>query len=166
MASFSDALIAARFLKLLVTPFKDSDAFKLGLIDAHGKQVRNAIGAKEQEAYSPLHRIVFRLKQVIERVPGEQQHWASLAAAWLLVRESVSEETAEAALLDCDDTFVAEVTHLFATYKTFGQFVNEEIGNTIANVEGLKDEPVVRKKKVKARLVRRVTLPVPVKKTL
>ena len=37
-----DSLIVFRFLKLLVTPFKDTKAYELGIIDERGKNLRKA----------------------------------------------------------------------------------------------------------------------------
>ena len=34
-----DLFVTYRFIKLLVTPFKDTDAFKLGIIDEKGNRV-------------------------------------------------------------------------------------------------------------------------------
>ena len=34
-----DLFVTYRFIKLLVTPFKDTDAFKLGIIDANGNRI-------------------------------------------------------------------------------------------------------------------------------
>ena len=34
-----DLFVTYRFIKLLVTPFKDTDAYKLGIIDENGNRV-------------------------------------------------------------------------------------------------------------------------------
>ena len=46
-----DAFIAYKFIKILVTPFEETDAYKLGIIDANGKilKKRKSTVAKEQK---------------------------------------------------------------------------------------------------------------------
>ena len=34
-----DLFVTYRFIKLLVTPFKETDAYKLGIIDEKGKRI-------------------------------------------------------------------------------------------------------------------------------
>ena len=40
MGRFVDSIIAYRILYLLVTPFDQTPAFKLGIIDAKGKELK------------------------------------------------------------------------------------------------------------------------------
>ena len=44
-----DAFITFRFLKLLVTPFNKTEAFKLGIIDERGKVLKNIEHLKERK---------------------------------------------------------------------------------------------------------------------
>jgi len=90
MGKFVDSLIALRILNLLVTPFDQTDAFKLGIIDAKGKELkrmRDLNTVQDRDAYTLLHRLVFRLKKIIEKVPLENKKLTSLAAAYALIRE-------------------------------------------------------------------------------
>ena len=92
MSRFVDALITYRILRLLTTPFDQQDAFRLGLIDKHGNRLKreNEINTtEEQEAYSLLHRMVFRLKRIIEKIPLENKNFLSFATAVALVREQI-----------------------------------------------------------------------------
>lgn len=85
-----DAAIVYRILKMLVTPFDKTEAFKLGIIDAKGKILKKAFQLKtnqERDAYTLLHRLVFRLKRIIEKVPIENKKFLSYAAAFALIRE-------------------------------------------------------------------------------
>ena len=82
---FIDAAIVYRILKMLVTPFDKTDAFRLGIIDAKGKILKKAVQLKtteERNAYTLLHRLVFRLKRIIEKVPIENKKFLSYAAAF------------------------------------------------------------------------------------
>lgn len=82
-----DTLITIRILKMLVTPFKDTDAYKFGIIDINGKKIRNPKTQEEENSYDMLHRLVFRLKRIINLVPVENKNFLSYAAAYALIRE-------------------------------------------------------------------------------
>jgi len=89
-----DAFITFRFLKLLVTPFDKTEAYKLGIIDERGKvlrKYRTLERIEERQAYTILHRLVFNIKKLIEKVPGGKSRLASYAAALFLIKEHVKE---------------------------------------------------------------------------
>ena len=87
-----DALIAYRLLKLLVTPFKRTKAYQLGIIDKKGKVLIKAKdfvkafpSSKRPEAknsYTLLIRFVFNLKRLLSKV-GIRGPLGSAAAAAL-----------------------------------------------------------------------------------
>ena len=89
-----DAFITFRFLKLLVTPFDKTEAYNLGIIDKRGKVLRKyktLERIEERQAYTILHRLVFNIKKLIEKVPGGKSRLASYAAALFLIKEHVKE---------------------------------------------------------------------------
>lgn len=89
-----DAFITFRFLKLLVTPFDKTEAFKLGIINNRGKvlkKYKTLERIEERQAYTILHRLVFNIKKLIEKVPGGKSRLASYAAALFLIKEHVKE---------------------------------------------------------------------------
>tara|TARA_A100001037_G_C15006355_1_gene569570 strand:+ start:38 stop:643 length:606 start_codon:yes stop_codon:yes gene_type:complete len=89
-----DAFITFRFLKLLVTPFNKTEAFKLGIIDERGKVLRKyktLAKIEERNSYTILHRLVFNIKKLIEKLPGGKSRLASYAAALFLIKEHVKE---------------------------------------------------------------------------
>ena len=91
MSRTVDNIIAYRIISMLVKPFKDTDAFKEGIIDEKGKILKKATKlttTKEKNAYTFLHRLVFKLKQFVEKVPGGKSRLGSLAAAYYLIREA------------------------------------------------------------------------------
>lgn len=91
MTRFVDSIIAYRILKMLVTPFEDTEAFKLGIIDAKGKELKRMnqlTTVDEKDAYTILHRLVFRLKKIVEKVPIDNKKLANFAAALALVKEN------------------------------------------------------------------------------
>lgn len=92
MGRFIDSVIALRILRLLTTPFNQTDAYKMGIIDDKGKELKRMSQlntVKERDAYTILHRMVFRLKKIVEKVPIENKKLASFAAALALVKEQV-----------------------------------------------------------------------------
>ncbi len=88
-----DILIVYRIIKILATPWVDQDAYRLGIIDAHGnvlKKARQLNTSQERDAYSILHRFVFNLKRLIEKVPGGPSKIGTYTAAlYLLLREDM-----------------------------------------------------------------------------
>ena len=89
-----DAFITFRFLKLLVTPFNKTEAFKLGIINERGKvlkKYRSLEREEERKSYTILHRLVFNVKKLIEKLPGGKTRLATYAAALFLIKEHVNE---------------------------------------------------------------------------
>lgn len=82
-----DIYLVYEFIKRLVTPFNKTKAFSLGLIDADGKKLKNAVTSQEKEAMGYFDRLVFNLKRILEKVPLGKSQIASYAAALLLLRE-------------------------------------------------------------------------------
>lgn len=90
MSQFIDNLIAFRVLQMLVTPFKDTQAYKLGIIDEKGealKKTKDFTTSNERNAYTMLHRLVFRLKKLLAKIPGGSTRLASFTAAYFLIKE-------------------------------------------------------------------------------
>jgi len=90
MGRVIDALVAYRVLKILVTPFKKTKAYQLGIIDDKGKvlikakQFNKEIPANKRaeakKAYTLLIRFVFNLKRLLGKV-GIRGPLGSAAAA-------------------------------------------------------------------------------------
>lgn len=89
--SIADDLITIRILKRLTTPFEKMEAFKLGIIDAKGKKIRDPKTPQEKESYDLLWRLVIRLKIVLNLIPIGNKSFLSYAAAYALIRECVNE---------------------------------------------------------------------------
>jgi hypothetical protein len=93
MAALVDNVIALRLLYIFITPFNQTDAFKFGIIDATGKPLKKVSQLKtqkEQDSYSMLHRLAFRLKRVLATIPFGSTNFASYAAAYALVKENLN----------------------------------------------------------------------------
>ena len=85
-----DLLITYRVIKLLVTPWEKHEAFKFGIIDKKGLVLRKSRELKtqnEKNAYTLLHRFIFNLKRMLQKV-GLGSRIASFGVALaLLVKE-------------------------------------------------------------------------------
>jgi hypothetical protein len=123
-----DNIIALRILYLLVTPIENTDAFKLGLIDKDGKTVRKAVTSEEGNATSMLHRLVWNIKRLISLVPGGSTRLGSLAAGYLLVKESMEKELSNEYILE-----------KFNEYSNI-ESINEEIESVLNGMSLLEDE--------------------------
>lgn len=90
MSRLVDDLIAYRVLHMLVTPFDQTAAYKLGIIDKRGNELipsSKLNTVQEREAYTLLNKLVFRIKKIIEKVPIDNKRLLSIAAAYSLIRE-------------------------------------------------------------------------------
>ena len=95
-----DLFVAYRFLKLLTTPFEKTDAFKLGIIDEKGnrikkpKSTRPAVDLTTTElknSYTILHKLVFNIKKIFDKVPGLRTKVGTYAAALFLLKDTFKE---------------------------------------------------------------------------
>jgi hypothetical protein len=86
-----DLYFTFRFLKLLTTPWTETEAYKLGLIDDNGKRLKSKKiqSSEEKDAYTSFMRVVFNMKRLIQKLPGGSSKIASYASALLLIREEM-----------------------------------------------------------------------------
>ena len=80
-----------KFLRILTQPFDETDAFKLGIIDEKGKILKKHKKLKtteEKDSYTLMHRLVWKLKRLMEKIPFGKSRLASYAAALWLIKES------------------------------------------------------------------------------
>ena len=97
MSRVIDALIAYRVVKLLVTPFNRTEAFKLGIIDDKGKVLIKSKDflktfssqelPKARKAYTMLIRFVFNLKRLLSKVGVRGPLTTAAAAAIAFFKE-------------------------------------------------------------------------------
>ena len=99
-----DLFVTYRFIKLLVTPFDKTEAFKLGIIDAKVNRVmpppKNGVRqtkpeplrtTEEKNAYTILHKLVFNIKKIFAKVPGLRTKLGTYAAALFLLKDTFKE---------------------------------------------------------------------------
>ena len=94
-----DLFVTYRFIKLLVTPFEKTEAFKLGIIDKDGNRIKEEGTNKpttlrtiaEKNAYTILHKLVFNIKKIFAKVPGLRTKVGTYAAALFLLKDTFRE---------------------------------------------------------------------------
>ena len=100
-----DLFVTYRFIKLLVTPFEKTEAFKLGIIDKDGNRVlpttppggvrkvvpEPLVSTEEKNAYTILHKLVFNIKKLFGKVPGLRTKLGTYAAALFLLKDTFKE---------------------------------------------------------------------------
>ena len=95
-----DLFVTYRFLKLLTTPFNKTEAFKLGIIDKNGHRILKPKSTApaveisttaEKNAYTILHKLVFNIKKLFNKVPGLRTKVGTYAAALFLLKDTFKE---------------------------------------------------------------------------
>lgn len=93
LKSAADVVYTIRFLKLLVTPIEETEAYKAGIVDENGKKRRdfdrNSLENREayRRHYTTFHRLVFNLKKIMAKAPGGRSVLARYGAALALIKE-------------------------------------------------------------------------------
>ena len=90
MSRAIDLFVTYRFLKLLVTPWKKQEAYKLGIIDDNGKNLiksRDFEREDQRTAFTLLHRLVFNCKRIMQKIPFIRSQLGTYAAALFLLKE-------------------------------------------------------------------------------
>ena len=90
----ADLVLVYQFLKRLTTPFDQTPAFDLGIIDERGQRIKSKElkTTEEKNAYGYFDRLVFNVKKLLERLPGGKNRLASYAAALFLIKEAQKPE--------------------------------------------------------------------------
>lgn len=150
-----DNLIAYRILTMMITNFEDTKAFKLGIIDKTGKNLKKTSTlktAEEKDSYNYLHRLVFNMKKIVNKIGGENK-LKSFVAALFLVKEyyesgsrttSLMEEKFERIMKTLDNN-VTLVEEEMLVNKFFSE-------DAVVNVTGAAvstDQPKIDKKNIK-----------------
>jgi len=95
-----DLFVTYRFLKLLTTPFEKTDAFNLGIIDEKGNRIKKPKSTQpavelatveQKNSYTILHKLVFNIKKIFQKVPGLRTKVGTYAAALFLLKDTFKE---------------------------------------------------------------------------
>ena len=173
MSRLTDAYVTYRILRMLSTPIENSDAYKMGIINADGKKIKNPVTPSEKDAYSLLQRFVFKVQRALVKSPDRNgKRLLTLAAALAILKEhnekdldSYTDLDIEALLemYETDEKVIAESTLLEHNTISFRTFREEMAANAAGGggIDGIgigpKGEPgrdpvmmpMVRRKKKK-----------------
>ena len=151
-----DLFLVYQFIRRLATPFKEWDAYKLGIIDEDGnilKKARELRTVEERKAWGKFDLMITKLKRLLGKVPGGSSRIASYAAALYLIKENeeiekhgdfLSEEQLEDKLIDYM-TIVQETRNYDDMFED--AIANSAGGGDIAGIGvGPDGEPGVTKK--------------------
>ena len=126
-----DLFVTYRFLRLLTTPFEDTDAFKLGIIDEKGNRIKLPKSTKpavelatseQKNSYTILHKLVFNIKKIFSKVPGLRTKLGTYAAALFLLKDTFKES------VDDPDMFEKEfMKYLKENNIKFDDEISEEV---------------------------------------
>ena len=125
-----DLFVTYRFIKLLVTPFEKTEAFKLGIIDEKGKRILEPGTNKpttlrtteERNAFTVLHKLVFNIKKIFAKVPGLRTKVGTYAAALFLLKDTFKEHVED------PDVFEKEfMKYLKENDVEFDDSISEEV---------------------------------------
>ena len=167
MSRIIDNLLAYKILSMLVTNFEDTKAYKLGIIDKDGKNLKKVSTLKsseEKDAYTFLTRLVFNMKKIINKIGGENK-LKSLIAALFLVKEQYQSGNRSTALME--DKF-EKITKLLDNNCSLVEeeilvkrFLNEEAPANSTGAAVSTDEPKIGTKEIKKYKMSMVRRPKP-----
>jgi len=126
-----DLFVTYRFLKLLTTQFDKTDAFNLGIIDEKGNRIKKPKSTQpavelatveQKNSYTILHKLVFNIKKIFQKVPGLRTKVGTYAAALFLLKDTFKES------VDDKDMFEKEfMKYLKENNIEFDESISEEV---------------------------------------
>ena len=143
-----ELFITYKFIRLLVTDWKKTEAFDEGIIDDKGKlliKVKDQTNA-QKKVYTYFHRLVFNIKRILEKIPFGKPMIKSYAAALFLLKEEtgMAEEDILKVLEDLDYDTSLDLNEEFKEINIGQHILNHDIlestKGTIVNLDSI--EPV------------------------
>ncbi len=86
-SKITDSYYAYKFIRAIVKPWDEWDAYELGIIDESGNLLRKPKTPQEREAYNTFDKLTANVKRVINKLPGGKTKLSSFAAAMYLLKE-------------------------------------------------------------------------------
>jgi hypothetical protein len=83
----TDNIYATKVLETLMKPFTEQLAYRLGIIDDKGNEIRKPKTRQEEEAYSSFFIVLFKVKQILNKLPASQSRLAQIAVVLQLIRQ-------------------------------------------------------------------------------
>jgi len=122
--------ISYRIIKLLSTPFKKWDAYKLGIIDENGNTIRKPISSDEKRSFGFFQKIIRKIKQITISTAGKSRAaaiWASLQ----FLKEHVTDTDFKIIIEYCieEDILTEEIIKTIPQPSVFQEEFNKVLGN-------------------------------------
>ncbi len=143
-----DFITVLRLVKLLTTPFEETDAYKFGIIDKDGKFLKRFKDLKtdaEKDSFTYLNKLMFTLKRILLKGKSDKVNkMLTYAALMAAIKESkISNGMDDSAI-----KFLSESIHAL---------LNEDTPTNQTGAPVSTDIPV-KKKKVKSKIITRKEL--------
>jgi len=127
-----DLWMVYSFIRRLITPFTEWEAYKLGIIDERGNVLKKRKELRRQEevrAFGVFDILVLNLKKLLEKLPAGQTRLASYAAALWLIKEHKA-FTPDSMLTEdlSDEQLVESATAFFSSYTDY-TMMNESVNH-------------------------------------
>ena len=162
MSQLLDNLLVFRVMHVLLTPIEKSDAFRLGIVDQNGKQIKIPKTTEEKDAFTVLNKVAFKLKNIIAKNTQGEKELHKLATSLHLTKECVEldldpenlEEIFNESLQFITNEDIEKVKNLLIdTRLSFKDYVVEDAPVNSASathgIEGMTPETLGVKKKQK-----------------
>lgn len=146
MSQTVDLFLVYQFIKRLSTPFNETKAFRLGLIDEKGKKLKKASSSEEKNAMTYYDRLIFNLKRLLSKV-GVESKFMTFTAALFLIKEGNKPKDKRVTYISESDfyEFKNENKKLLLSLMNEDAPVNAVGGGNIAGA-GPGEDPPMRKK--------------------
>jgi len=139
MTSAVDLYVLYKFIKAISTPFDETKAFELGIINEKGKLLKKPRTKAEKDAYDHFDRFTFNIKRILQRV-GLDKTYATYAGALLLMKEGA--EGVKMTDFEIEEALVENYKYLRENTDKSYNLLQDEMTATGAAVAGTGDDPV------------------------
>ena len=131
------------FIKKMATPFEQTQAFKLGIIDKKGrvlKKMGDLETEQEKKAYTLLDRVIWNIKKLMSFIPGGGSMLAGVAAATALLMKEETER------LD-DPKYLQESFDHYSSIDYLPNWMTEEVVKALyeAAIDDKTNEALLKK---------------------
>ena len=137
-----DLIITYRVIKLLATPFNRQEAYKYGIIDEKGKvlkKFKTLDKPEEKKAYTLLHRFVFNLKRILQKIGRGSRLGSFAVALGLLIKENKEYVEHQSLIESAVVTYLKDTQQFIDLLKEEGDvpdyIINEEPAYTCFGID-------------------------------
>ena len=139
MTQAVDLYVLYKFIKAISTPFDETPAFELGIVDKKGKILKKPRTKAEKDAYDHFDRFTFNIKRILQRV-GLDKTYATYAGALLLMKEGA--EGVKMTDFQIEEALVENYKFLRENSNKSFNLLQDEMNATGPAVAGTGDDPV------------------------